>query len=74
MVIEKPTRLLTTLYLSTLATMVLVCSTKLGFPYSGEKGNLAPHRAFVLHTEREYYDKVCVYLVTYLPARYPKSS
>ncbi len=58
MVLEKPSRIMTTLYLTTFVTILLVCSTRLGFPYSGEKGNLAPHRAFAIHTEREFYNKV----------------
>ncbi len=58
MVMSKPSRVLSTLYMTTLLTVILVVLTPLGFPYSGDKNNLAPHRSFVIHTEREFYDKV----------------
>ncbi len=57
MVLQNPNALLTTLLLTTKVTFLLVCTTRLGFPYSGDKNNLAPHRAFALHTEREFYNR-----------------
>jgi len=57
MVMNKPMNVIVTLYISTLVTLILVVTTRLGFPYSGVEGNLAPHRALVLHTGREFYNK-----------------
>ena len=61
MVTRKPQRILTALYLMTFAAVFLVCCTRLGFPYSGDKeSGLALHRAFIVHTERESYSKVII--------------
>ena len=56
MVTERPMRIITCLYVTTMVTMGLCLFTKLGFPYSASATNLAPHRALVIHTERHFYD------------------
>ena len=61
MVLRKPDYVITCLYMSTFFTMLLVLLTRVGFPYSNVKGNIAPHRAFILHTEREFYSKVALF-------------
>ncbi len=57
MVMHKPDRVITTLYMSTFVTVLLVVLTRVGFPYSAKPGNLAPHRSFFLHTARQFYDR-----------------
>jgi hypothetical protein len=57
MVMNKTPAVMTTLYMTTFVTVCLVVTTRLGFPYSGEPGSLAPHRSFVLHTAREFYNR-----------------
>ena len=56
MVTERPMRIITCLYVTTMVTMGLCLFTRLGFPYSASATNLAPHRALVIHTERHFYD------------------
>lgn len=56
-VMRKPTNVTTALYMTTIITGILVCTTRLGFPYSpGPKGS--PHRSMILHSSREFYSKV----------------
>ena len=57
MVMNKPKNLITSLYLITFATMGAVLFTQLGFPYSNSPTNLAPHRALVIHTDRQFYKR-----------------
>merc|ERR1712142_737394 len=38
-------------------TGILVSTTKLGFPYSATPNNLAPQRAVIIHTDRQFFDK-----------------
>lgn len=57
MVMNKPSNVITTLYMTTIISVILVVTTSLGFPYSSSPSNLAPHRSFVLHTAREFYGK-----------------
>jgi hypothetical protein len=57
MVLNKPDRVITSLYMTTFITVILVVCTRIGFPYSATPGNLAPHRAFVINTAREFYDR-----------------
>ena len=57
MVMNKPNNVITTLYMTTLVTAILVCATKLGFPYSASPDNLAPQRSLIIHSGREFYDK-----------------
>ena len=42
---------------ASVVAVMLVLSTRLGFPYSASGSNLAPHRSFVMHTAREFYDR-----------------
>jgi len=58
MVFRKPSRLQNFLYVLFFVSTGVISLTKLGFPYSGEKTFLAPHRGFALHTERKFYSKV----------------
>ena len=58
MVIRKPNVAVTVLYGTLIASMMAVVLTPLGFPYSVEKGNLAPHRSFIIHTARQFRNKV----------------
>jgi len=58
MVIRKPTRIQTALYLIFFASVISISVSRLGFPYSGDKKFLAPHRGFAIHTERQFYSKV----------------
>lgn len=57
MVTKKPMHVITTLYVTTLITLVAILTTSLGFPYSATEDNLAPHRGLVIHTAREFYNK-----------------
>lgn len=57
MVMKKPTNVIATLYVVTFATMVAALTTQLGFPYSSSPTSLAPHRALVIHTDRQFYNK-----------------
>ena len=57
MVINKPMKMVTTLYVLTMLTMAACFFTRLGFPYSATPTNLAPHRGLVIHTERHFYDQ-----------------
>ena len=56
MVLEKPMKVCTSLYIITMITMGVCLFTKVGFPYSATSSNLAPHRALVIHTERHFHD------------------
>lgn len=58
MVMRNPDGIITTLYIIPLFTFLLFAVTQLEFPYSGSPDNLAPHRALILHAERQFYDKV----------------
>ena len=42
--------------MTTFTTILLLLGTSLGFPYSSQEGYLAPHRALVIHTSREFYN------------------
>lgn len=57
MVLRRPTNVINTLFIVTFVTMAAVATTKLGFPYSSAESNFAPHRALVIHTAREFYNK-----------------
>ena len=57
MVMNKPNNVISTLYMSTIITVILVLTTRLGFPYSSNPKAVAPHRSLILHTAREFYDK-----------------
>lgn len=57
MVMNKPPAVMTTLYMTTFITVVLVVTTRVGFPYSADPGSLAPHRSLVIHTGREFYNR-----------------
>ena len=57
MVVQKPMKVVTTLYILTMLTMGVCFFTKLGFPYSATSSNLAPHRGLVIHTERHFYNQ-----------------
>lgn len=57
MVMNKPTNVIATLYMVTLATMAITLFTTVGFPYSKTEFNLSPHRALVIHTDRHFYDR-----------------
>ena len=58
MVMNRPNNVITTLYLVTFTTMILVVLTRVGFPYSAPPaGNVAPHRALIINTAREFYDR-----------------
>ena len=43
----------------TFTTMILVVLTRVGFPYSAPSsgGNVAPHRALIINTAREFFDR-----------------
>ena len=58
MVMNKPGNVTTSLYMTTAITMILVVTTRLGFPYSAAPNSLAPHRSLVVHKSREFYNKV----------------
>jgi len=55
-VMNKPQNVIMTLYCVTFATIAAVLFTSLGFPYSSDPSNLAPHRALILHTDRHFYN------------------
>jgi len=57
MVMKKPMNIVMSLYVVTFFTVGAVISTRLGFPYSSDETNFAPHRALVIHTDREFYNK-----------------
>lgn len=57
MVMNKPVNVITTLYMVTLVTMGLAMFTQFGFPYSNTETNLSPHRALVIHTQRQFYNR-----------------
>lgn len=57
MVMNRPPAVMTTLYLTTFISVILVVTTRLGFPYSASPTNLAPHRALIVHSSREFYNK-----------------
>ncbi|XP_023345863.1 endoplasmic reticulum metallopeptidase 1 isoform X2 [Eurytemora carolleeae] len=57
MVMNKPTNVITTLYLTTFITVIAVIVTPLGFPYSASESSYSPHRALVIHTDREFYNR-----------------
>eukprot|EP00096_Caligus_rogercresseyi_P010754 TRINITY_DN4013_c0_g1_i1.p1 TRINITY_DN4013_c0_g1~~TRINITY_DN4013_c0_g1_i1.p1 ORF type:complete len:900 (-),score=145.35 TRINITY_DN4013_c0_g1_i1:1936-4635(-) len=57
MVMRKPIYVVSTLYMSTIITVFLVLTTRLGFPYSSSPDNLAPQRSLIMHTAREFYGK-----------------
>ena len=59
MVMNRPNNVITTLYLVTFTTMILVVLTRVGFPYSAPSsgGNVAPHRALIINTAREFFDR-----------------
>ena len=58
MVMNRPNNVITTLYMVTFTTMVLVVVTRVGFPYSAPHGgHVAPHRALIINTAREFYDR-----------------
>ena len=57
MVMRKPNNVISTLYMSTIITVILVITTRLGFPYSSNPKSVAPHRSLILHTSREFYNK-----------------
>lgn len=57
MVMKKPMNVLTTLYITTLATMLICLFTNFAFPYSNTSSNLAPHRGLIVHTDRTFYTK-----------------
>ena len=54
MVMNRPNNVITTLYMLTFTTMILVVLTRVGFPYSAKN---APHRALIINTDREFYDR-----------------
>ena len=56
MVINKPMKVITSLYVTVMVTMFVCLFTKFGFPYSVSQGNLAPHRALIIHTDRQFFD------------------
>jgi len=56
MVINKPMKVITSLYVTVMVTMFVCLFTKFGFPYSVSPGNLAPHRALIIHTDRQFFD------------------
>ena len=58
MVMNKPVNVITTLYVVTLTTMAAALLTQLGFPYSNTPSSLAPHRALVIHTDRQFYNRL----------------
>ena len=57
MVMKRPTAIINTLYMVTFTTVILVISTRLGFPYSASPSNLAPHRSLIIHASREFYHR-----------------
>ncbi|XP_040581648.1 endoplasmic reticulum metallopeptidase 1 [Lepeophtheirus salmonis] len=57
MVMRKPIYVVSALYMSTIITVILVLTTRLGFPYSASPTNLAPQRSLIMHTAREFYSK-----------------
>ena len=57
MVMRKPNNVISTLYMTTIITIILVITTRLGFPYSSNPKAVAPHRSLILHTSREFYNK-----------------
>lgn len=57
MVMRKPNNVISTLYMTTIITIILVITTRLGFPYSSNPKAIAPHRSLILHTSREFYNK-----------------
>lgn len=57
MVMHRPPAVMTTLYMVTFFSVILVVTTRLGFPYSASPSNLAPHRSLIVHTAREFYNR-----------------
>jgi hypothetical protein len=53
---NKPGHVITALYIVTFSTMVAALCTQFGFPYSNTPSNLAPHRALLIHTDRQFYN------------------
>ena len=57
MVMNRPPAVMNTLCMATFVSVILVVTTRLGFPYSASPSSLAPHRSFILHTAREFYNR-----------------
>jgi len=57
MVMNRPNNVITTLYMTTIITAILVSTTKLGFPYSASPTDPAPQRSLFVHTDRQIFDK-----------------